>query len=189
MFTTVAIFRPLDEYDRIPMKQTFENRADALQSGRRAACLKGVTNVDVYDEKTAIASYNRTTNYWYEFNDETGNHISSERFFAKTKKRTEQAAIKAGINIRIRHQGLHWRVLAGSHSIPIDKEMLPWVSEAVEETEIKQDYREEDGITLFSDEELLDEFSRYLIERISKGLKNNPHCFSRLRWHKPFNNL
>jgi len=189
MFTTVLRFRPIDEYDLQPQPRTFEDREEALRHGMRSACMNGITDVDVYEENNPIATYTRITNYWFEFKNDKGEPISHDAFFAKIRKATEQQAIKDGLNIRIRHQGLHWRVLAGEHSIPIDKEMLPWVSEAVQEITTIQDYREEDGLELHSDKELLEMFSQYLLKRISDGLTKNPKCFSRLRWDKPFNNL
>lgn len=189
MFTVILKFRPLDEYDPQPAPRAFESRGEALQYGRSSACMAGITDVYVYDEDMAIASYNRITNYWYEFKDTNDKSIHQERFFSQLRKKTEQRAIKHGFNIRIRHQGLHWKVLASERSIPIDPAMLPWVSDAVEETEIKQYDKEEDGLEPLSDKELLEIFSNHLTKRIAERLKNNPACFSRLRWDKPFDKL
>lgn len=189
MFTVFSRFRPLDDWDINPVSQMFDTREEALQHGTRSSCMSGITDVDVYDGDTAIATYTRLTNYWFEFKNTEGKPVSRDKFFSIVRKKTEQRAISDDFNIRIRHQGLRWRVLAGEHSIPIDEEMLPWVSEAVEETERKIWEREEDGLEGYIQKEILNMFSEYLQNRITKALEKNPACFSRLRREKPFNNL
>jgi hypothetical protein len=187
MFTNYILFRPIDDYTPDAFKHEYETFEEARQDGRRYSCMAGVTDVTVRDKEGIIlSSYNQISGYWFDFTDEAGNFISRDKYFEKLRKRVEG---KSSLNIRIRHQGLHWRVLAGEHSIPIDPEMLPWISDAVQEAETKNDWREEDGLEPMSAKEEMDIFADYLITQIVKGLKRSPSCYSRVRYEEPYKSL
>ena len=182
MFTKITDFKQGwgDELNRTFAK--FEDFESARTAGMQDACLNIVTGVTIQDNEGKILSqWQKLDNYWIDFKDPHGKFITPNNYFAKSRKKTEKFALEEGFNIRIRKNGDKWKVYAGEHVIPIEDRMIPWVHEAIEETQIRAWAEEDKSGENFSEEKLLNIFAEYLIHRISYALKRHPESWSRLR--------
>jgi hypothetical protein len=182
MFTKITYFKKGwgDESNHAITKHgDFES---AKTAGMQESCLNIVISVYIRDaESKLLASWNKLDNYWIDYKDAKGKFITPNNYFSKSRKRTEKFALEEGFNIRIIKKGATWKVYAADRVIPIEPSMLPWVSEAVEETQVLSWRKEDDGDPGFTEAELLSSFADYLTKRIRTALDNNPENWSFLR--------
>lgn len=186
MFKKITYFLPGVLYD-IPHVSEHPDFESAETAGLHQACLRDAMKIWIEECKNSedrgetVASWSKLDNYWRNFKDDEGSFISSETFFAKDRTSVERFALSNDFNIRIRPDGMHFKVFAGKNCTPIERGMLPWVREAVEEVQRKLDYREEDGLPPLTPEETLDAFTDYLRNRVQKSLDKNPKIWCHLR--------